>query len=263
MPHHIPILMYHSIAHDADPRFRRWTVAPEDFAAQLGFLAQNNYITLTVTQFVAARSGGSLPERPVILTFDDGFADFYSAALPLFKRHNMTATLYITTGYIGGASQWLASQGEGSRPMLNWQQINEIANSGIEIGAHTHTHPALDTIPLGQAQQEIAGPKALLEAQIGRRVESFAYPFGYYSRVEQHLVREAGYTSACAVRYEMSSRTDDVLALARHIVPRDMPLHEFGALLTGKSAFWPQYYLRLRSTIWQAVRHWKYRERAM
>src|SRR5579859_4230179 len=97
----IPILMYHSIASDAAPRFRKFAVTPDSFASQLDYLAAHHYTPITISQLVAAMDGEiALPERPVALTFDDGFADFYTTALPALKRHGFTATLYLATGYI-------------------------------------------------------------------------------------------------------------------------------------------------------------------
>lgn len=241
----IPILMYHSISSVSSPEFRPFTVTPEAFEAQLHYLCEHGYQTLTVTQFLTQK----LPPKPVVLTFDDGFEDFHSAALPLLKRYGCTATLYITTGEIGGTSRWLASSGEGGRLMLNWEQISDIAAHGIEIGAHTHTHPALDMIPPDQASEEITRPKHLLENHLRQPINSFAYPFGYNSRAVRQMVRDAGYTSACAVRYAMSSPADDPFALARFIVRYDSP---FSAVVAGHPPL--LVYDRLRSTGWTVVR---------
>lgn len=244
--------MYHSISTASSSSFRPFTVTPESFAAQLAYLCEQGYQTLTVTQFIKQKN--VLPSKPVILTFDDGFEDFHSAALPLLQRYGCTATLYITTGEIGGTSRWLASSGEGDRAMLKWSQIADIHSSGVEIGAHTHTHPALDMIPLEQVCKELTQPKRILEDQLQSEVTSFAYPFGYNSRAVREIVREAGYTSACAVRYAMSSSHDNPYALARHIVRRDHDIQQFAAIVAGRPPFFPLVYDRLRSTVWTAVR---------
>src|SRR3954449_3067340 len=123
----VPILMYHSIAREAGRRFRPFVVAPEQFAEQIAYLDQAGYTPLTVSELVRAWAyrGIGLPTRPVVVTFDDGFADFHTAALPVLARYGFSATLYVATGYIGDTSRWLAAEGEGERPMLTWAQLAE------------------------------------------------------------------------------------------------------------------------------------------
>src|SRR5258708_30919531 len=119
-----------------------------------------------VTQVICMLLEGkvSLPAGPVVLTFDDGFADFYTNALPVLQQCGFTATLYIATGFIGNMSRWLVREGEATRPMLTWTQVNEIGACGIECGGDTHWPPQLETPPLAAAAAEIVLCKALLEA---------------------------------------------------------------------------------------------------
>src|SRR6266705_5479419 len=171
----IPILMYHSIADSSTPGFKPFVVPPAQFAEQIAYLHENNYTPITVTQLMRARLQNAfvLPERPVVITFDDGFADFFTDALPALNQYNFTATLYISTAFIEGTSSWLSDIEEGERPMLTWAQVAEINASGIECGAHTHTHPQLDTLPPAKAQVEIATSKKILEDHLGQEVLSF------------------------------------------------------------------------------------------
>src|SRR5919199_1696216 len=139
----IPVLLYHSVADAPDPWIRRFSTPPRAFARHLDLVAERGAMTLTVSGFVDALAGGdgALPERPVLITFDDGFADFGSAALPALRARGMTATLYAATGLLGGRSP-------GGAPMLGWRDLAEAAEA-VEIGGHTHSHPQLDTIPRG------------------------------------------------------------------------------------------------------------------
>lgn len=221
--HYIPILMYHSISSHASKGFRPCTVPAEAFDKQLSYLEQNHYISLTVTQLIQAiaNGGSTLPPRPVVLTFDDGFADFYSAALPALRHHGFNATLYIATSFVEGTSRWLENIGEGNRPMLTWEQLAEINASGIECAAHTHTHPKLDMLPPSTARDEIVRSKELLEDHLSQRISSFAYPFGFYSSRVMRIVRESGFDSACAIRRKMSSLHDNAYALARLMILPD------------------------------------------
>lgn len=258
----VPILMYHSISDQAAPGFRKFVVSPRTFAEQMTYLAQRDYRPLTVTQFVESIQGAGepLPERPVILTFDDGFADFYSQALPVLESNSFTATLYVCTAFVGETSRWLQREGEAGRPMLTWEQLSDISARGVECGAHGHTHSALDAMSARQARQEILRPRQILEDKLACRISGFAYPFGYYSQAVRQIVRDCGYSSACAVRYALSSTGDDPFALARLIVTRNMDIGGFARLLEGR--WMPDMIVqRARATIWRLARHAAYRGR--
>jgi peptidoglycan/xylan/chitin deacetylase (PgdA/CDA1 family) len=223
--------MYHGISQFANRRYRNLGLSPISFAAQVDYLHRNAYTPLNVTQLISTLTNKSpLPERPVVLTFDDGFADFYYNALPILSRYKFTATLYIATSFVERTSLWLRWEKE--RPMLTWNQIAEISNSSIECGAHTHNHLKLDTLPLTIVRKEILLSKDLLEQHLGQQVTSFAYPYGYYISAIRRLVKEAGFTSACAVKSAMCSDTADHFALERLEVTANMNMDTFHDLLT-------------------------------
>ena len=250
----VPILMYHSISRCENPRFRRFTVTPERFEEQLDYLSTHGYSPLTVSDYVQRQADDrQLPPRPVVLTFDDGYADFYTAALPLLQKYHATATLYIVTGFVGDTSKWMQREGETDRALLNWSQIREIASSAVECGAHTHTHRQLDALAAADCRQEIELSQRLLAENVAAP-RSFAYPFGFYSRAVHSLVKEAGFTSACAVRYAQSSRYDDRCALSRLIVTVDTNLPSFEKVLLSGGRGPEAAYLRLRSAAWERVR---------
>ena len=232
----IPILLYHSVDNKVSSGFEKWSVRPSTFNDHMAFLHAEGYVTWTVTQLVEAMNNdtSAWPEHLVILTFDDGFADFHANALSILAKYSYTATLYITTGYVGDTSRWLHREGEGQRPMLTWEQIAEIHAAGIECAAHTACHSHLDTLPLTAAKVEIEKSKQALEEQLGQPVLSFAYPYGHYTEAVRDLVGRAGFTSACAVKEGMSSLQDDHLALARVTVVRDMDVHQLGAVVRGE-----------------------------
>ena len=255
----IPILLYHSIADTVAPDYRRWAVTPAAFAAQLAYLRQEGYHALTVTELAhcVTTSPAALPAKPVVITFDDGLADFYTNALPLLRTYGFPATLYITTGYVEGKSQWLAAVGEGERAMMSWAQIAELSAHGIECGAHTHSHPQLDTLPRLQARYEIVHSKRLLEEKLGRPVTSFAYPHGYHDKAVQQMVREAGFIAACGVKDAISRPDDDRFALARMIVAGDTTLPQFAKLLTSHGVALAPKGERPITKVWRLVRRWQ------
>jgi peptidoglycan/xylan/chitin deacetylase (PgdA/CDA1 family) len=197
-----------------------WTVAPAHFRDQMAFLADDGWTSLTVSDYVACVLGAkALPERAVVVTFDDGFADFAEHAAPVLTENKVAATLYVSTAYVGGTSSWLGPDGE--QPMLTWSDIEDVAALGVEIGAHGHEHVPLDELAAPAAQANVIESKNRLEHALGLPVESFAYPHGYHSRGIKEMVRLAGFSSACAVKHGLSGPGDDVLALGRFFVPAD------------------------------------------
>ena len=253
----IPILMYHSISNYATSKFKQFTLSPKLFAEHMAYLHQHRYTPMTVTQFVTAQSqtGAKLPERPVILTFDDGFADFYEEALPVLRRYGFAATLYVATGFVNGTSRWLQHEGEANRPMLTWDQLREISANGIECGGHSHNHPQLDTLSPAEASREIVQSKRLLENHLGQQVLSFAYPFGYHLASIRRQVQEAGYTSACAVKYAMNSERTNPFALARVMIKSGTSLDALAAVLDARNLqIIITMYSSARTSIWQVAR---------
>jgi peptidoglycan/xylan/chitin deacetylase (PgdA/CDA1 family) len=251
----IPILLYHSISAQASPRFRPWTVAPGVFAEHMQLLADLGYEAVTVSRLGRALEGVSpVPTRPVAVTFDDGYADFHDAALPALDAHRFTATLYVTTGHVGGTAQWLAQDDEADRRMLDWAQLHEIAAKGIEVGAHSHTHPRLDELRSADSLAEIRDSRRILEDRLQRPVTSFAYPHGYHGpRVRQQVI-DAGFATAAAVKNAMSSLADDRFALARIVVAHGTSTDDLRRLLQGVSLEQAPTPTRLRTVGWRIFR---------
>lgn len=255
LPGAVPILMYHAISEKAARRFLPFAVAPKEFESHIRFLRVERYTTYTVSGYLRALDTGKLAAKPIVLTFDDGFADFFETVMPVLMNNAMTATLYAVSGAVGGTSGWLSSSGEENRPLMNWPQLASIAKSGIEIGAHSVTHPALDLVPLKIARAEIAGSKKTLEDRLGMPVQSFAYPYGYYSRKIRDIVEEEGFSSACAVNYAASSAAEDRFLLSRQIVRRGTTLAGLAAILESRIPLPRLINDRLRSQAWRTLRH--------
>ncbi len=236
----VPILIYHSISDHATPQFKPYTLPPTVFAEHMAYLHQHAYTPITVRQFMHARSqGGSvssaLPERPVIITFDDGYADFFTEAFPSLKQYSFTATVFVLTAFVNGTGLWLRRRGEATRPMLTWDQLTAISASGIECGGHSHSHPQLDTLPLEVVRDEIVRCKKLLEDHLGQAVTSFAYPYGFHNATTKRLVKEAGYTSACAGKNRVCTVTTSPFALTRLGIDVDTSVDDLAALLTRRN----------------------------
>lgn len=235
----VPILTYHSVGDDVPGGFARFVVPPSRFRGHLCRLADGGYQTLTVSDLMQhRRTGAAGPTRGILLTFDDGFADFSRVVLPLLQEFGMTATLYVTTGLIGQRYHGL--------PILDWTALADIQRGGVEIGAHGVTHRPLDRLDAAAVAAEVTACKQAIEDRLGVGVNSFAYPFGFYTRSVRRAVIAAGYGSACAVRYGLSDAADDRFALRRLIVHRPATRIERAPIITP--------YHRLRSNVWALVR---------
>jgi peptidoglycan/xylan/chitin deacetylase (PgdA/CDA1 family) len=187
-----------------------------------------------------------------VITFDDGFADFADEALPALRECRLATTLYVTTGFLRGRPGLSARGVEDD--MLAWSQLGELHEQGVEIGAHSHTHPHLDTLSRRGAWDEINRCKSLLEEELGAPVASFAYPHGYSSRIVRRLVSEAGYRSACSVKNALSSTRDEVYSIARLTVGRQTSLPELSAWLAGTGAPLAPSREAVRTTTWRIHR---------
>jgi peptidoglycan/xylan/chitin deacetylase (PgdA/CDA1 family) len=251
----VPILMYHSVSEAANDAFAPFAVRPAEFARQIAHIADRGMTTLTVADLVARRASGQvIPARSVVITFDDGFSDFMTEALPVLVAHGAVATQYVVSDLVGGTSGWLADVGEGHRPLMDGPAMREADAAGIEIGAHTRTHPRLDDLAPQRAQDEIEGSKSRIEDLIGRAVTTFAYPYGLYHAGTVAAVRRAGFAGACAVRYRTSPPDDDQFALARLIVRRGIRDDAFAALLQGNDSTPGMAVDRLRAWGWRSLR---------
>lgn len=236
MADRIPILMYHSVDKRCADAYRRWMVLPDEFDRHMEYLSSNDYSPIPVSTLAAFHKRGEKPPpRTVAITFDDGLRDFLTGAMPILQRYNFPATLYVVSGCVGQTSHWLGPVGEGGRPMLSWHELRDISSAGIEVGAHTVSHPQLDILGLAKAEAEIKGSKSALEDQLGQSVRSFAYPHGYYSRSTRRLVRDAGFTSACRVRHALASMTEDLYALSRIIMTSSIGVDDLHELLSGSA----------------------------
>jgi peptidoglycan/xylan/chitin deacetylase (PgdA/CDA1 family) len=226
----VPVFLYHSVQDDPPAWLAPFTVTPRTFVEHLDMIADSGLSVIPLRRLVAALHGGpALPPRAAVLTFDDGYADFATTVAPLLRARGLPVTLYVTTGVLTGRG---LSSGGGPFPSvatLSWSQVRELDRAGVEIGGHTRTHPQLDTLSGTSVREEAGGCKRELEDALGHPVVSFAYPHGYSSRRVRRLVREAGWTSAAAVRASaFSSPHDDPLWFARLMVRADTGRERFG-----------------------------------
>jgi peptidoglycan/xylan/chitin deacetylase (PgdA/CDA1 family) len=227
----VPILMYHSVADCPPSTTRRLSVSPGSFERQLAFLVEHGFTGMTFAGVAEAfETGRALPQRPVVLTFDDGYADFATQAWPILARHHFPATVFVTTGWMADAGADAA--GRPLDTMLDRAQVSALAAAGIEIGAHSHSHPKLDDIPDTRLRTELGDSRAWLEDCTGNPVTSLAYPFGYSSAKVRIAARDTGYCYAAAVRNVRATPSDDPFMLPRLTIRRRTDESTFAAIMS-------------------------------
>lgn len=205
----VPILMYHYISippPDADIYRLDLSVRPDQFEAQMEWLAVNGYhpIRLMDLQY-ALESGAPLPDKPIVLTFDDGYVDNYQYALPILKNYRFPATFFVITQY-----------NDDNKPgYLSWQQLSDMSRAGMEIGSHTVDHPDLRNKSSAGLVDEIAGSKQVIELRLGVPVRSFAYPSGKYDARTLSVLRSSGYGAAVTEIQGMRQTSDKPFELKR------------------------------------------------
>ena len=217
------ILMYHYIRTGVPPSDRLGqglSIAPADLDAQARALVQRGYVSVTLDDLVAAQLGqAALPPRAVALTFDDGYADFYTAAWPILQRYGLSATAYIISGKLGQPGY------------LACDQLRELADAGVTIAAHSVTHPRLTALSDAALAREMRESRRQLEDCLGQPVRHFAYPSGVYDARVRQAAAEAGYLTATTTRYGVARPDLDRLTLPRLRVFGGISLPQFVGLL--------------------------------
>lgn len=211
---HPVILTYHSIS-DGDSPLK---VSPALFAEQMEWLATSqNAINVARLSDLANAAGrpDHLVPRSVILTFDDGYADFYTHAAPLLRKHRLPATVFLPTDYIGRSNSWPGQPGwVKEEPLMSWEQIGELAQAGMDFGSHTVSHPDLTALPPEQVERELAESKRQIEQRTGREVAHFCYPYGKWNPAVRDAVMRH-YRSACSTIAGTVRASADQLLLPR------------------------------------------------
>lgn len=227
----LPILMYHRIASDGPASLARYRLAPEQFEAQLRYLANNDYESVTLEEWRTAREAKrALPGRRVLLTFDDGCQDFLHTAWPLLERYGFGALVFLPTDEIGGCCRWDERHGAPA-PVMNWDDLRTLQKAGVEFGSHSATHPLLTGLPLEALTREALRSRASITEQLGIVPTSIAYPFGATDRAVEAVCGACGYLYGLTCDHRLCEMEDRLLALPRLEVHRDLSLESFAELL--------------------------------
>jgi GT2 family glycosyltransferase/peptidoglycan/xylan/chitin deacetylase (PgdA/CDA1 family) len=231
----VPALLYHHVG--PAPRGRRpaLSISPRQFERQIAWLARAGYVGIRPSEWLAWRSGSaSLPDRPVLITFDDGYADTAAWALPILRRHGFGAAVYVVTGELAGTNRW-DRPGRDELALLSADQVRHWAAQGIEFGAHTRRHVDLLTVSESRARDELVGSRDDLARILGLAVASFAYPYGRWDAATLAGAR-ASFELAFTVEEGLNSLWTDPHLLRRTMVqPCDTILDLASRLTLGWS----------------------------
>lgn len=203
------ILMYHSISEGRSPL----QIPPGLFVEQMDWLKKNARVAPLGEVVDALAQRRPLPERTVVLTFDDGFQDFYSHAAPALRRWGFPATVFLSTAHCGKTNAW-ELKWVNALPLMDWKQIEELAREGIRFGSHTVSHPVLTDLPASEVEREIVESKREIEARTSRSAEYFCYPYGRWNFAVRDIVC-AHYRGACSTAARLLDPGADPYALPR------------------------------------------------
>lgn len=210
------VLAYHAVADlSGDPMLRDWGTPPDQFVAQLEMLLRR-YTPVALDDLLAALDGGpSLPRRAVLLTFDDAYTDFADAALPALTERGIPSVLFAVAGLLGKTNEWDNRLGARRLDLLDARALAATQAAGVEIGAHSVSHPALTTLGDDELRAEVRGSADRLEAAGLPRPRAFAFPYGDHDGRVVQAVRDAGYAIAFTTVPGVAERRLD-----RHALPR-------------------------------------------
>jgi peptidoglycan/xylan/chitin deacetylase (PgdA/CDA1 family) len=249
----LPVLMYHSVSDAPAASARALSVRPAVFGAQLSYLRRQGFTGLTFGELAQRhRTGQPFPARPIVLTFDDGYADLIEEALPMLIQHGFPATVFVTTGWLRDAGRHAVATAPGR--MLSWAQLAELSAAGVEVAAHSHSHPQLDRISTARLRTELGASKQLLEDRLGRPVFSLAYPYGYSSKRVRTVAREIGYLQAAVVANATAATTSDPFRVPRLTIRRSTSSAAFASTVNGKRTRLHYAPARVLTAGWAVVR---------
>jgi peptidoglycan/xylan/chitin deacetylase (PgdA/CDA1 family) len=245
----LPVLMYHDLGPSMPGMFPE-VIAPEEFERQVAWLADHGYTGIRPSDWAEwRRKGKTLPDKPVLITFDDGYAGVATYGFPILERYGFGAVVFIVTERIGFTNTWDEALGYDSLPLMSGDEISRWASRGIEFGSHSRTHPDLTSLSEAAIQCEVVGSRDDLAAIVNRMPTSFSYPWGTFNQAVQNCVRNT-FDLAFSTRRGINFRGTDPHLLRRSQVHPDRskldfacrvnfglnPLAKFDALFKGPAA---------------------------
>ena len=249
----IPILMYHSVKSQAGRThpYYETNTSPEVFTRHMKFLSDNGYLAVSLEKALQSLSAEEDAAKHVVITFDDGFRDFYSVAYPILSERGFVATVFLPTGLINDQRlQWKGAD------LMTWAEVRELQTFGIRFGSHTVNHPDLEKLDGEQIDREVGQSKQTLEDKLGVPIKSFAYPYAFPEHNKTltqrltEILTNCGYENGVSTVIGRARSCDNRFFLPRLPVNTWDDLPFFQAKLEGGYDW-----LHLPQSIYKKVRH--------
>jgi peptidoglycan/xylan/chitin deacetylase (PgdA/CDA1 family) len=212
--------MYHQVGDFAPmPAHRSTYCHYRRFQRQMAFLRRFRFNVLSLDEALACLYGEQpVPPRAVVLTFDDGYENFYQYAWPVLERYGFPSMVYLLSGMLGQPSEWFAEDGRETPPLMSPERILQLRKLGVDFGSHGVSHARLAEVDAQTVQREVTESKAQLEQLLGEAVRHFCYPFGSHDRAAVDAVQAAGYASAVTCLRAAATPAFDPLLLPRKAI---------------------------------------------
>ncbi|MCE9585230.1 polysaccharide deacetylase family protein [Candidatus Nomurabacteria bacterium] len=218
-PYNVPILVYHSFgpAHSKKESAmqKHYRVTEKVFEQQMKYLSDNGYHPITFYSYInSLKNNTELPEKAVILTFDDGWKTQYTYAVPILEKYHFTGTFFIISKNTNGS-------------YMNWDNLKDLTTKGFEIASHTETHPMLTKLDAVKLKKEVEGSKKTLEDKLGIKVTTLAYPNYMQNETVRSAVKSAGYLGARGGWAKFKNSADHIYELtSQEVVNNPNPFSE-------------------------------------
>jgi len=235
----IPILMYHKVGDPPEgSQLKKLWVSKKDFHKQMAFLAKEGYHAITFKDIYNCWDRNvPLPPKPILITFDDGYANNYEAAFPILQGFGFRATLFVVVQTVGWDNRWHDPKSETRINMVTWAQLKELQKAGWEIGSHSMNHPNLQKIELKEVSREMEKSRAVIKEFLDETPNTFAYPYGSGEDVPaiRDRAKEAGYRIAVGVhagKWTLDHFKESPFNLPRVFVRGDENMYDFDLQLS-------------------------------
>jgi peptidoglycan/xylan/chitin deacetylase (PgdA/CDA1 family) len=242
--------MYHSISEESENKvspYYRINTSPDILAKHMRFLYENKYSVIALKDVKRCFESGEKINNKVVITFDDGFHDFYTKAFPILQKYGFTSTVFLPTGFIDNKKLKLKV-----KEHLHWNEVRELYKKGINFGSHTITHPQLKFLKKDEIEYEIRHSKEIIEDKLGEPIESFSYPYKFpeedrgFIRYLGDLLQECDYKYGVSTRIGTTSKKDDIFFMKR------IPVNSYDDILLFKAKleggydwlYFPQFFFK-------------------
>jgi peptidoglycan/xylan/chitin deacetylase (PgdA/CDA1 family) len=199
------------------------------------FLSENDYSAVNLQDLQNCfDTNNKLTRKFAIITFDDGYHDFYAGAFPILQKYHLTATVFLPTSFIGNEGLQLKG-----KKHLSWTEVKALSQRGITFGSHTVTHPHLNTLKDEEVEDEIKRSKETIEDKLGQVIDTFSYPFKFpeenraFTKLLKDLLQRHGYKYGVSTRIGTTSKNDEVYFMKRIPVNSGDDISLFQAKLEG------------------------------